>query len=412
MQFLNKRIFWLNEKEALNNQRLIGEKAANLASLLQTGYLVPNGFCISNELLRSLFVNPEIEQIIKEAYWQLLEMSPLSKLIAVRSSSTKEDLESASFAGQFESLLNISSEKELLEAIRTCYEAESSQRIIQYQKKHGVEEKADHLAILVQSMVPAEFSGVLFTQDPTGSVENKMAVEMKSGLGDEITSGQADPIQFFMDADSKIIELPDSEKKMGFFTEEQKGNNLFFNQLFYLGKKLENHFQKPQDIEWAYHNQQIWILQSRPITTKTQKPRHIWSRANAAEILPNVVTPLTWSVFTPLLQRAGKFKSLLPWSIHWNWYPPGEKWPESHRLIQGRAYMELASVYASFASLPGITAPILQKALGFEYYMLRKDEFPKRLPRKKIHGYPKKTQLLAGNNRGYSPIPIFIGYIY
>ena len=388
MQPLNQNIFWLNEKIALNNQNIIGEKAANLANLLQSGYAVPNGFCIPNELLLSLSANPEVERLIKEAYHQLLEQSSFSKSVAVRSSSTREDLENASFAGQFESILNISSEKELLKAIKTCFQAENSQRLAQYQKKHGVEDQGGHLAILVQLMVSAEFSGVLFTQDPISSTKNKMVIEMTPGLGNEITSGQIKPVQFFISPDSTIIEKNNSQN--GFIKELQKNNREFFDQLYSLGKKLEEHFKNPQDIEWAYKNQQIWVLQSRPITTKKQKIRHIWSRANAAEILPNIVTPLTWSVFTPLLQSAGKFKSLLPWSIHWNWTPPGGNWPESHRLIQGRAYMELASVYASFASLPGIDAAILQKVLGFEYYMLREDEFPQRLPRNKFMDIPRR----------------------
>lgn len=97
--------------------------------------------------------------------------------------------------------------------------------------------------------------------------------------------------------------------------------------------------------------------------------------------MPGVVSPLTWSIFKPTLQMAGLYRARSPLTIHWKWRHPCGTWPDSPRLFLGRAYMELASVYMAFGSLPGVSLDVLRRVLGFEFHLCRADELPEKRPR-------------------------------
>lgn len=238
------------------------------------------------------------------------------------------------------------------------------------------------MAIIIQLMIPAELSGILFTVDPSAADKTIFALQVTSGVGDGLAAGTETGIHltFCRDTFKLTKTIPPAEEADLTVIEQTD-----WNRLLGLALQIEKIMRTPQDIEWAFANGRFWILQSRPITAIAKEEcRQIWTRANAGEILPGVVTPLTWSIFKPTLSAAGSYRGMSLLTLHWTWRHPSGSWPDSPRLISGRAYMELASVYAGFCSLPGVDKDILQRLLGFEFNACRDNELPERNPRWQI----------------------------
>jgi len=221
---------------------LFGGKATNLGFLIKNGFNVPEGFCISTEITE---LTEEIKKEIIEKFKKLGKVS-------VRSSATCEDAEKSSFAGQFDTFLTVNSGKKLLEKIKKCWDSANSKRVLVYMKNKKIENVK--MAVIVQKMVNADFAGVMFTIDP---VDKKyILIEVAKGLGENIVSGRVTPSNFFID-DNKIIK----KNNMDEFDE-----NLVIK-IAKIGKKIEESYSKPQDIEFSIKGKEIFILQSRPITT-------------------------------------------------------------------------------------------------------------------------------------------------
>jgi hypothetical protein len=317
---------------------------------------------------------PGLKSQISEAYRSLIHGHGAEVKVAVRSSAPSEDLTRASFAGQYLSVLNVTDEEELVLAIKQCWCSCYSPRLRAYRSRYAGGCGNISMAVIVQLMVPAEMAGVLFTIDPSSTDKKSIALEVTTGLGDGIAAGTEMGVS--LTANRKTFEITKVLKSSQGIDDELI-EQTDWTTLLKLALQIEEHMHAPQDIEWVFSNQRFWILQSRPITVMPHRTcRQIWTRANAGEILPGVVTPLTWSVFKPTLLAAGlhKGKSLL--TLHWRWHHPCGSRPDSPRLLFGRAYMELSSVYAGFCSLPGVDKDILQRLLGFEFHVCREDEIP------------------------------------
>lgn len=400
-----RSILWLDQI-TLDQHPQVGGKAATLGALRRAGLLVPDGFCIttkaysdhlntfdqqdldtsrdylSTELsakILSSALSSTLEMEIVRAYQLLCERYGTDVEVAVRSSATTEDLPDASFAGQYLSILNVKDQTHLLEAIRQCWASASCPRAQVYQRQRNLNNPDTKMAVIVQVMVRADFAGVLFSVDPLMEDKTQMAIEMTHGLGDGVVSGTTIPLRFTLERETgKIRFATPSTIKPGTDSYEFKD----WQSLLRLALQSEDLLKSPLDIEWAYANGKFWILQSRPITVQAKHTcRQIWTRANAGEILPGVISPLTWSIFKPTLLAAGAYRAWSPLTIHWKWEHPCGVWPDSPRLFQGRAYMELASVFVGFGNMPGVTPEILQKMLGFEFHLCRPTELPTKRPR-------------------------------
>ncbi|MBI5465296.1 phosphoenolpyruvate synthase, partial [Candidatus Gottesmanbacteria bacterium] len=209
-------------------------------------------------------------------------------LVAVRSSATAEDLPTASFAGQQETFLNITGEAAVVDKVRQCWASLFTPRAIFYRE----EQKFDHfkvgIAVPVQKMIQAETSGVTFTIDPVTHEKKKIVIEAIYGLGELIVQGQVIPDRYEVDKDKLQIlkkEIASQDKKLikkGLETkgvaipytlrDKQKLTDGQIIKIAEFGKKIENHYFFPQDIEWAIEKGKIYIVQTRPVTTiKEQK---------------------------------------------------------------------------------------------------------------------------------------------
>jgi pyruvate,water dikinase len=171
----------------------VGGKGLSLALLTGAGLPIPPGFCITSMAYRRLRGqsprdDPQFARALTDAYRQL-GGGP----VAVRSSATAEDGAVTSFAGQQETYLGVNGEEALLDAIGRCWASLDSERAVAYRRKQGVAESGLAMAVVVQRLVPAEVSGVLFTLDPLDPEGRRMLVEASWGLGESVVSGRVTP---------------------------------------------------------------------------------------------------------------------------------------------------------------------------------------------------------------------------
>lgn len=277
-----------------------GGKGGMLARLYQTGFRVPDGFVILPAAFAGDDLQPQVQTQVREQLAHLRD-GRVDTAFAVRSSALSEDSAKASFAGEFETVLGVSSDEEVWEAIRTVRRSRSSERVQTYSAAKRME--ATHeIAVVVQQMVPAGISGVLFTADPISGSGLCMTGNFVHGLGDQLVSGAATGKAFTLERPSGRYHGPRELKP-------------FARKLYRLGNRLESELGDPQDVEWAICGRKVYLLQSRPITTlighqvatsewnDSLTGDFLWSNVNFGEAVTEPMTPLSWSVLRLILQE-------------------------------------------------------------------------------------------------------------
>lgn len=216
----------------------------------------------------------------------ILQHSQELVFVAVRSSATTEDLADASFAGQQESYLNVKGNRDLIDKVKKVFASLFTARAVYYRKKKGFSKEKFSLAAVVQKMIDSDKSGVMFSTNPIKN-NNNIIIESVFGLGEGIVSGRIKPDTYEISRELKIINKKISDKKIA-LTRNSQGNTeeimlteeiskrqvLDDGQIKSLanyGIKIEEHYEKSQDIEFAIENNEIFIVQSRPVTTKAKE---------------------------------------------------------------------------------------------------------------------------------------------
>ncbi|MDP5338819.1 MAG: glycerol-3-phosphate acyltransferase [Nodularia sp. (in: cyanobacteria)] len=254
---------------------VVGQKAATLSQIKRWGYPVPKGWVISP--------TDDPEGLIA-----MLQPSDLSPLV-VRSSAIGEDSEQASAAGQYITILNVTSQQELKVAIAQVQASYNHPSAVQYRRDRGLPDTA--MAVLVQQQIQSVYSGVAFSRDPITQQGDAIVIEALPGSATQVVSGKVTPEQYR----AFVVET----ENISSVQLEGSGQvpQALIKQVVYLVRRLEKQYHGlPQDIEWTYDSQNLWVLQSRPITTLLP----IWTRKIAAEVIPGVIQPLTWSINRPL----------------------------------------------------------------------------------------------------------------
>ncbi len=224
----------------LKDVNLFGGKAVNLGFLINNGFNVPPGFCISADATE---LSGETRTEIKEKF------KTLGSYVSVRSSASCEDSKKMSFAGQFDTFLNVDSEDDLFDSIKKCWDSVNSGRVKAYAGDMKIS-----MAVIVQKMLDPELSGVMFTLDP---IYNKhILIEAAPGLGDNIVSGRITPSNFLIHRET--FEIVDQKNMHGI-------DEGLIEKIAGIGKEIEHLYNSPQDIEFAV-KKKVYILQSRPIT--------------------------------------------------------------------------------------------------------------------------------------------------
>lgn len=275
------------DDSAAADTRQVGGKAAGLARLIALGVPVPPGIVVTTEAYRTALaangladapparlrealpaatLPPELDAAIRSALAGLDAES-----LAVRSSATSEDLAEASFAGQHDTLLGIRSEEAVLHAVRTCWASLWSPRAVDYREQRGWTGEVA-MAVVVQTMVAADWAGVLFTADPVTGDPQRMAIETVRGLGESLVSGEVTGQRVVVDKATLhvvdgVTEVPDA----------------LITQVAGLGRQVEDAFGVAQDIEWAASSDRVFLVQARPMTALLSPPR---ARRGAARFGP------------------------------------------------------------------------------------------------------------------------------
>lgn len=322
--------------EVMSDERLTpaGGKGQVLAKLYQAGYPVPDGLVLFPAAFIGDGLRPEAWAVARQYLAQWRGSAPSCRF-AVRSSAMGEDSAQASFAGAFESVLDVDTDEEVEQAIQLVRRSRQQERVQAYSQAQKLTAVSE-MAVIIQIMVPAQMAGVLFTADPVTGSHSAMTGNFVYGLGDKLVSGVAAAEMFQLEQPSGSYTGPVALKR-------------YSRRLFKLAIRLAQELGSPQDIEWAVAGGRVYILQARPITTlQTVNPAtgerndslggdYLWTNTNLGEALPDVMTPLTWSVFQIY------FEETFPLQLPGN-HPLGGN-------IGGRLYLNLSVPASIFASL-------------------------------------------------------------
>ena len=275
----DKNIITLNNKVDADK---VGSKAANLSLLKRQGYPIAEGWILRpGDDLRALVAK--------------LQPSAESPLI-VRSSAIGEDSQSASAAGQYLSILDVTSKEQLQSAIIDCQASYLQSNAFEYRRHSRQGEES--MAILIQPQIEGVYSGVAFSRDPVDRLNEGVAIEALPGKASKIVSGKFTPQRYRVSIAEANLETQGAIA----VTRENVHDAVAIPQeiiesVALLSREMEDLFEGiPQDIEWTYDGEKLWLLQVRPITTL----QPIWTRRIAAEVIPGKIRPLTWSINQPL----------------------------------------------------------------------------------------------------------------
>ncbi|MGB3533105.1 MAG: glycerol-3-phosphate acyltransferase [Microcoleaceae cyanobacterium] len=243
-----------------------GEKAARLSQLKGAGFNVLPGWVVPATTIRT-------DVSIPESNFPLI----------VRSSAVGEDSDTNSAAGQYETIGPVHSPQELQSAIEQCRQSYNEEAAVNYRRQRSIAEA--EMAVLIQPYLQGEVSGVMFSRNPLDG-NAKVTIEALPGGAETVVGGQITPVHLEVEIDSSSYLESNDILPQTVITE-----------LVETAQKIEAFYHGiPQDIEWSWDGKTIWILQSRPITNL----RPIWTRTIAAEVIPGVIPPLTWSINRPL----------------------------------------------------------------------------------------------------------------
>jgi phosphoenolpyruvate synthase/pyruvate phosphate dikinase len=333
---------------------VVGGKGANLGELSKIeGIRVPDGFCISTEAFKRIIgetssINELLDQLsllkvedrdkigelsgeirrviegiaipqdINEEIARLLSRFDEKNAYAVRSSATAEDLPTASFAGQQDTYLNIVGKEAILKHISKCWASLFTERAVTYRLQNGFDHRKVHLSVVVQKMVFPQAAGILFTADPVTSNRKVLSIDASFGLGEALVSGLVNA-DIYKVRNGKVIDKKISTKKLAIYAlkdggtkeqeiepERQNRQALTDEQILQLermGRKIEEHFGCPQDIEWCLVDDTFYIVQSRPITTlypipeANDKENHVYVSVGHQQMMTDPMKPLGLSLF-------------------------------------------------------------------------------------------------------------------
>lgn len=271
------------DRLSLADVAMAGGKAASLGEMLSAGISVPKGFVITTQAY-SEGMTPELKAQIYAAFKELGV-----ERVAVRSSAVAEDSSGASWAGQLETYLNVNGNG-LIGAVKKCWASVRSEHAKAYGKHHGVSKDGQAVAVIVQTMVDSDVSGVMFTVNPVTNDKNEIVIESVYGLGEMIVQGAVTPENYVINRDKCDIVAHSLSRQRKMLTyKDGKNRNVAvpaaklkkqmlspgqIKKLCQVATKIEEHYGHPQDIEWAIAGGKIYIVQSRPITTYVEPEQH------------------------------------------------------------------------------------------------------------------------------------------
>ena len=281
-------IIWLEQPICQELQR-VGGKVANL-SRLAADYRVPPGFCLTTAAYGAWAEAgsgdwpAELVRELNASYAKMAEQCEAESLqVAVRSSAIDEDGQSASFAGQYETYLNIGRVEAVIDAVTRCWASTRSEQVLEYRRQNDLPVDNVQIAVLVQQMVPADIAGVAFSANPVNKNRDEVVINTSWGLGESVVSGTVSPDTYVVSkGDLQVLEREIAEKEKmtvahpegtrevdvpRFMRSQSTLDDVKATEIAQLARVLEEQMGWPVDIECAYHGEILYLLQCRPITT-------------------------------------------------------------------------------------------------------------------------------------------------
>ncbi len=392
--------FVITIDNAISNEGMqcLGGKGKALASLIKAGFTVPTCIAVVPEAFDGDTLNGEAAKQITTAVASLR-----SGFFAVRSSAADEDGTAHSFAGQLESFLCVSPE-DVLQRVIDVFKSAFAERVIAYRQEHCLSGAPAIPTVLIQEMVHADSSGVAFSADPTANTDRSV-IGAVYGLGEGLVSGQLDADTYFVSGE--LIERDIARKTTAYHlaTTESGGIELRavdelsarksaltdeqIKAVSQLAIACEAHFKTPQDIEWAYAERQLYLLQSRPITTAISRPAakeelRIFDNSNIGESYNGVTTPLTFSFARRAYENVYlQFCRILQVNER-TLQREKQVFANMIGLIRGRIYYNLISWYRVLALLPGyaFNAPFMEQMMGVKEPLPQEVKLAQKKPRR------------------------------
>jgi pyruvate,water dikinase len=348
-------------------ESLLGAKAKALFQLQHQNFLIPKGFVLSNTAWdnfttqqyydwnaedEALLANIQLHPLAKQELHQALtELCPNRELVAVRSSAIDEDGEKYSFAGQLDSFLNVPVE-EVVDKVIQVWCSGFSRRVIAYRQEHNLPLITSPPSVLIQRMINPTVAGVAFGADAVTGRQGVAIVSAVSGSGVSLVSGLSDADTYYINRQNNIIQRH--------IVNEQLLLDQQILKIIALVHDVGKYFARPQDIEWAIENEQLYLLQSRPITTLAQIPDPdglltLWDNSNIVESYSGVTTPLTFSFARKAYEEVYRQFCYLMGVPQTTIARNHDTFARMIGLIQGRIYYNLLSWYRVLALLPGFT---------------------------------------------------------
>ncbi|WP_243140170.1 PEP/pyruvate-binding domain-containing protein [Candidatus Syntrophocurvum alkaliphilum] len=346
---MNKKLILFLDEVKEKDLPLVGGKGLNLGIMINFGFPVPTGFCVTTLSYKEFIEHNSLEgfleealqglcqenigQVAKEIRERIME-SQIPKLVekeiinainkmgpynnyAVRSSATAEDMKFASFAGQQDTYLNVHGIESILHSVKSCWASLFTDRAILYRIQNNIEHKQVYMAVVVQNMVSPNVSGIMFTADPVSGHRDILTIDASYGLGEALVSGLVSPdiykynkgqdkIESKVIADKKLAVMPlngGGTNKVRLTNDQSKSQVLTDTQivnLAQLGKRIEKYYGCPQDIEWCLAGEQLYIVQSRSITSLFPLPQpiptkdalHVYASFSHIQVMTDPISPL------------------------------------------------------------------------------------------------------------------------
>jgi phosphohistidine swiveling domain-containing protein len=324
-----KTILWLDWRLPASYRVLVGPKAASLCTLRALGVKVPPCFFVTTVAFREhleangLAAHIAAKAEATEEIRRIIAHAPLADslreqiaaaygrlaapIVAVRSSATAEDLPGHSFAGQYDTVLGVTSLDECLDAVKRCWASLWTERAFEYRRRNGIDHQQVEMAVIVQQQIEPQVAGVAFSADPVTGSRSRIVIESCRGLGEALVSGQVQPDRILLRKKNlKLIRqtLVGATPSLDLRSARRLARSV---------RRIEKRLGCPQDVEWAIGARALWFLQARPITVippaKSWEDRQVWTNLNTGEVAPDVMTPVTWSMIQLLFKPL--FRSVL-----------------------------------------------------------------------------------------------------
>lgn len=371
-------IIRLDDKKEYDN---IGEKAKSIMRMKRKGFCVPDGIVLDEEIFEDIFlqsprkeefekclselninnieiISKKMQGIIEEyempdLMWREIEgFLDKNKKYAVRSSSSKEDLGDFSFAGQYETYLNMYGFKNIKIAVKKCYKSMFSTGVLHYFIENNIKTDDFKICIMIQEMVEAEKSGVVFTINPMNGNDTELIIEVTEGIGENLVSGKVVPKRCIYDWQEEKSIVPMENNALS----KEQLHNLIKTSLL-----VQKEYEFPCDIEFAFDKDKLYLLQARPITNiMYSNIDGIWTDANFKDggVSSKVCKPFMWSLYEYIWDDSLE-----------KFFTQVKLWNKSDivklgKMFYGRPYWNLGAVKQVMEKVPGYKEREFDEDLG------------------------------------------------